>query len=100
MKMKMICYKDNKLNIFTQPVFIDGSKSNEDIVEMTRRMCASGDMPSYYFEYDLYECGIFDDKVCSFEVKAPEFLVSLGDFRHLRPVEDVKKEEVKEHASC
>lgn len=100
MKMKMLCYKDNKLGIFTQPVFIDGSQSQEDIVEMTRRMCASGTLPSYYFEYDLYEVGLFDDKICEFKTNSPEFLVSLSDFKHLMPVPEVKKEEVKEHASC
>lgn len=93
MRVKVLAYKDTKLNIFTQPFYMDGERKNEEIIEITRRMCANPEMPAKYFEFDLYDLGIFDDKVGTFESKAPEFLVSLGDFKHLAP-EKVEKVDV------
>lgn len=90
MKMKMIAYKDTKLNIFTRPSFIDGERSNEDIIESTRRMCADPKCPKTYFEYDLYCLGLYDDKLGTFEAHDPEFLVSLGDYKHLASTEEEK----------
>lgn len=90
MKMKIVAYKDTKLNIFTQPIFT-GNLDNSEIIESTRRMCANPQLPSSYFEYDLYLLGEFDDKVGKFETIEPEFLVSLGDFRHLAPAKEAEK---------
>lgn len=95
MKMKILSYKDTKLNIFTQPFYLDGERKEEEIIEIMRRMCANPQMPSVYFEYDLYCLGIFDDKTGTFEASSPEFLVSLGDFKHLRTVVQEVKEDVK-----
>ena len=89
MIMKLIAYKDLKLNIFTSPMTIGNVESSE-IIENVRRMCADPKMPQVYFEYDLYLLGTYDDKTGLFDCKSPEFLVSLGDFRHLAS----KKEEV------
>lgn len=89
MMMKVLAYKDTKLNVFTSPSFIDGDRSNEDLIETTRRMCANPQLPITYFEYDLYLLGTYDDKQGIFDVHDPEFLVSLGDFKHLA----AKKEE-------
>lgn len=83
MKIRVIAYKDTKLNIFTQPMYMDSAASREDIVEMTRRMCANPNLNKQLLEYDLYDLGEFDDKLGKFETHEPEFLVSLGDFRHL-----------------
>lgn len=91
MKLQVLSYKDNKLNIFTQPFYLDGSRTQEEIIEVMRRMCANPQMPVVYFEYDLYKLGIFDDKTGVFECASPEFMVSLADFKHLRPVEEVKE---------
>lgn len=85
MMMKVVAYKDNKLNIFTQPFYLDGNRENADIVEVTRRMCTNPQMPAVYFEYDLYLLGTFDDKLGVFTCGAPEFLCSLADFKHLAP---------------
>lgn len=94
MIMKVIAYKDTKLNVFSQPVCISSS-STEEIIENVRRMCANPEFPSSYFEYDLYFLGEFDDKTGSFKVSKPDFLVSLADFRHL-----ASKVEVTKDASC
>lgn len=90
MKMKIIAYKDTKLNIFTQPSYVDGERSNEDLIETTRRMCANPKLPRTYFEYDLYCLGTYDDKTGTFDAKEPEFLVSLGDYKHLAASEEEK----------
>lgn len=85
---KVIAYKDTKLNVFTNPFFVGNIEASE-IIEQVRRMCANPQMPSVYFEYDLYLLGEYDDKLGKFNTKEPEFLVSLGDFKHLA----AKKEE-------
>ena len=94
MKIKVVAYKDTKLNIFTQPMYLDGSASDSDIIEMTRRMCANPSFNKSMFEYDLYSLGLFDDKLGKFEVHDPEFLVSLADFRHLASEEKAEKVDV------
>lgn len=83
MIMKVLAYKDTKLNIFGQPFYFDGDRSKEDLIEITRRMCSNPEMPLRMFEYDLYELGEFDDKVGVFKTHDPEFYCSLGDFKHL-----------------
>lgn len=83
MIMKVLAYKDTKLNIFTAPVYMDGSKSNEDIIESARRMCADENVPLVYFRYDLYLLGSYDDKIGKIVSQEPEFLVSLADYKHL-----------------
>lgn len=88
MIMKIICLYDKKLGIFTAPS-TEKDLENADIIEGYRRMCANPQMPSQYFDYDVYLMGKFDDKTGEFITGKPEFLVSLGDYRHL-------KEEVKE----
>ena len=88
MKVKILAYKDTKLNVFTQPFYMDGERKNEEVIEIIRRMCANPELPAKYFEFDLYDLGLFDDKVGTFEVKVPEFLVSLGDFKHLAAKEE------------
>ena len=90
MIMKVLAYRDTKLNIYTQPFFLDGDRKPEEIIEITRRMCANPQMPKVYFEYDLYIIGQYDDKIGQLLPKEPEFLVSLGDFKHLA----AEKEEV------
>lgn len=92
MILKLIAYKDTKLNIFTHPIYIDGDRKDEDIIETIRRMCCSPEIPLVYFDYDLYSLGTFDDKTGAFLTHAPEFLVSLGDYRYLRPTDADKKE--------
>lgn len=87
MIVKLIAYKDIKLNVFTNPMTI-GNVDNSEIIENVRRMCADPKMPSVYFEYDLYLLGTFDDKNGHFETKEPEFLVSLADYRHLASKEE------------
>ena len=82
MIMKLIAYKDIKLNVFTAPLAVKND-SKEDLIENVRRMCADPNLPKNYFEYDLYVLGEYDDKTGAFKVIAPEFLVSLGDYRHL-----------------
>ena len=89
MIQKVVAYKDVKLGVFSNPFYL-GNTTKEDIIENIRRMCANPQTPSVYFEYDLYYLGEFDDKVGSFKCEAPEFLVSLGDFKHLRSAEEVK----------
>lgn len=86
---RLMAYKDTKLNVFTAPISMPDQK-DEDIVESIRRMCANPKLPEAYFEYDLYSIGTFNDKTGVIEVKSPEFLVSLGDFRYLK---EVKKDE-------
>lgn len=93
MKLKIVAYKDNKLNVFTNPFFL-GNSSNEDIIENTRRMCANPKLPKVYYDYDLYCLGEYDDKTGHFDTKDPEFLVSLGDFRHLEAIDEVEKVDV------
>ena len=83
MIQKMIVYKDTKLGVYTKPMFIEGDRSREDIIEMTRRMCANPNLDKAMLEYDLYEIGEYDDKICKITSHEPLFLVSLGDFRHL-----------------
>ena len=82
MKIRVLAYKDTKLNVFTNPFYV-ADASNEDVIENTRRMCANPSMPVSYFEYDLYSLGSYDDKLGKFDVSEPEFLVSLGDYKHL-----------------
>lgn len=96
MIFQVVAYKDTKLNVFTQPFYLDGDREHEEIIEIVRRMCANPQMPSVYFEYDLYKLGTFDDKTAEFSVGAPEFLVSLGDFKYLKSAE--KAEVVEENA--
>lgn len=88
MIMKMLAYKDTKLNVFTQPFFIDGERENSDLIEITRRMCANPEVPSVYFQYDLYLLGTYDDKLAVFNTTAPEYLCSLGDYKHLAEKEE------------
>lgn len=95
MIMKVIAYKDIKLNVFTQPFFV-GNIDKEEVIEQVRRMCANPSMPSQYFDYDLYLLGEYDDKIGHFNCIDPEFLVSLGDFRHLAVAKEEAK--VEEHA--
>ena len=45
MIMKVIAYKDIKLNVFTQPFFV-GNIGKEEVIEQVRRMCANPSMPS------------------------------------------------------
>lgn len=90
---KVICYKDVKLGVFSHPIFV-GNLSKEEIIEDTRRMCANPQMPSVYFDYDVYFLGEFDDKLGTFKTTDPEFLVSIADFKHLRSVEEVKTDAV------
>lgn len=92
MIMKVLAYKDTKLNIFTQPFYLDGSLQREDLIETIRRMCAAPGVPAVFFEYDAYVLGEYDDKLGIFQNCSPEFLVSLGDFKHLRFVEEPKEE--------
>ena len=92
MKLRVVAYKDTKLNVFTNPFFV-GDVSNEDLIENTRRMCANPSMPKTYFEYDLYLLGSYDDKTGHFDTSEPEFLVSLGDYKHLA-TEKVEKVDV------
>lgn len=101
MIMKVLAYRDTKLNVYTQPFFLDGDRKNEDIIEIIRRMCAAPTMPVQYFEYDLYLIGEYDDKLGAILPKKPEFLVSLGDFKHLAAkVEKLEKVEVLDNASA
>ena len=97
MTLKLVAYKDTKLNIFTHPIFFDGDRKNEEIIELFRRMCVDPELPLTYFDYDIYELGSFDDKTGQFETHDPEFLVSLADYKYLRPVTD--KKEVTEDVS-
>lgn len=96
MIMKVLAYRDTKLNVYTQPFFLDGDRKNEEVIEITRRMCANPSMPKVYFEYDLYLIGQYDDKIGAITPQKPEFLVSLGDFKHL--ASEVEKVEVVEDA--
>ena len=92
MIMKVLAYKDTKLNIFTQPFYLDGHSDNSELIETIRRMCAAPGVPAVFFEYDLYLLGQFDDKTGVFETSSPEYLVSLGDFKHLRTLPEAKEE--------
>lgn len=94
MIVKVIAYKDLKLNIYTSPIYLDGDSSIEEIVEKTRRMCANPKLPVEYFDYDLYLLGTFDDKTGLFKTEAPEFLCSLADYKHLRAVQEEVKQDV------
>lgn len=93
MILKVVAYKDTKLNCFTNPFYL-GNISNEEIIETARRMCTNPQLPSVYLEYDLYLLGEFDDKVGKFKVCDPEFLVSMADFKHLAPVKEEEKVDV------
>lgn len=91
MIMKVVAYKDTKLNVFAHPIYLQGDLTNEDLIEQFRRMCASPDIPSVYFDYDIYLLGNFDDKLGTFETYSPEYLCSLADYRHLRTLEENKE---------
>ena len=82
MIQKVVSYKDVKLGVFSNPLYV-GNSSKEDIIENVRRMCSNPQLPKVYFEYDLYLLGEFDDKLGKFNSIEPEFLVSLGDYKHL-----------------
>lgn len=84
MIFSVVAYKDTKLNVFSQPVFITADLNRDDLIETFRRMCASPETPSSYFELDVYLLGTFDDKTAIFNVASPEYLCSLGDFKHLK----------------
>lgn len=86
MKMLVCGHYDKKLNVYTSP-FTLPICSDEDLIEQTRRMCVNPQVPSAYFEYDLYKFGIYDDKLGEFELESkPVFICSLADFKHLREV--------------
>lgn len=95
MKLLMTVYYDKKLGVYTNPMF-DRESSDENLIEMTRRMCANPEIPRSFFDYDLYRLGIFDDKDGSFDIlEKPVYLCSLGDFAHLVS----KESEVSQHVS-
>lgn len=83
MTLKIVSYKDTKLNVFSHPIMFNGDLSDEDIIETFRRMCSSPDFPKAQFEFDIYVLGSFDDKSGQFTTFSPQYLCSLGDFKHL-----------------
>lgn len=95
MKMRLLCYRDSKLGVFGTP-FSERDCSNEDLIETVRRMAANPEIPSHYFEYELYSLGSYDDKNGSITPIIPEFIVSFGEFKSYRTE---KKEEVKDSVS-
>lgn len=91
MKLKLISMYDKKLGVYSNPSY-ERDVSNEDLIEGYRRMCANPKLPVGYFDFDVYILGYYDDKTGEFDTHKPEFLVALGDFRHLAAVKEEKQD--------
>lgn len=83
----LMAFKDKKLGVYSK--LIETNLKPEDYAEEVRRSCASPEVPSSFFDNDIYHVGVYDDKIGLITPVAAVFIASCDDFRYLREKKDV-----------